>query len=149
MAEKKKMGRPTILDDRLKHIMVKLAEKGYTLQQIADTVRINRATLHRWLGADSDFCDTLKSAKNLSNELVEVSLLNRALGYSHTAVKMFYDKDRGKVIKEKYIEHYPPSEVAAIFWLKNRDPERWRDKQEIDLAAKEIKIEISKDDKDL
>jgi hypothetical protein len=30
-----------------------------------------------------------------------------------------------------YIEHLPP-DVTAAFWLKNRDPERWRDVQNVE-----------------
>ena len=26
-----------------------------------------------------------------------------------------------------YVEHMPPDVTAQIFWLKNRDPARWRD----------------------
>jgi hypothetical protein len=32
-----------------------------------------------------------------------------------------------KPIYAHYVEHVPPSDVAAIFWLKNRDPANWRD----------------------
>jgi CelD/BcsL family acetyltransferase involved in cellulose biosynthesis len=35
--------------------------------------------------------------------------------------------------------HVPPSEVACIFWLKNRQRENWRDRQEVDVMG-EIKV---------
>lgn len=39
----------------------------------------------------------------------------------------------GRITDSKeYIEHYPPDTTAAIFWLKNRQPEKWRDRKEID-----------------
>ena len=31
-----------------------------------------------------------------------------------------------------YIEHYPPDTTAASLWLRNRQPNKWRDKREID-----------------
>ena len=31
-----------------------------------------------------------------------------------------------------YVEHMPPDVTAGIFWLKNRDPENWRDVQNVD-----------------
>jgi hypothetical protein len=31
-----------------------------------------------------------------------------------------------------YIEHCPPDVGAAFIWLKNRDPERWRDVQNVE-----------------
>jgi hypothetical protein len=33
------------------------------------------------------------------------------------------------------MEHCPPDIAAAFIWLKNRDPERWRDAQQIDHAV--------------
>jgi hypothetical protein len=31
-----------------------------------------------------------------------------------------------------YVEHMPPDVTAGIFWLRNRDPENWRDVQNVD-----------------
>lgn len=36
----------------------------------------------------------------------------------------------------EYIEHYPPDTTAAIFWLKNRQPAKWRDKKEVENLVK-------------
>ena len=33
-----------------------------------------------------------------------------------------------------YVEHCPPDVGAAFIWLKNRDPERWRDAQQVEHA---------------
>jgi hypothetical protein len=32
-------------------------------------------------------------------------------------------------------KHYPPDTAAAIIWLKNRQPERWRDKIEQEVKV--------------
>ena len=29
-----------------------------------------------------------------------------------------------------FIEHFPPDPTSMIFWLKNRQPDKWRDKRE-------------------
>jgi hypothetical protein len=31
-----------------------------------------------------------------------------------------------------YVEHCPPDPTSAMFWLNNRDPENWRDVQNVD-----------------
>jgi hypothetical protein len=31
-----------------------------------------------------------------------------------------------------YIEHCPPDVAAAFIWLKNRDPQHWRDSQQLE-----------------
>jgi hypothetical protein len=33
-----------------------------------------------------------------------------------------------------YVEHLPPDVGAAFIWLKNRDPEHWRDVQNVEHA---------------
>ena len=57
------------------------------------------------------------------------SLYARAVGYNYEATKIFMPANRQKPIYAKYIEHVPPDVTAGIFWLKNRDPEHWRDSQ--------------------
>jgi hypothetical protein len=31
-----------------------------------------------------------------------------------------------------YVEHMPPDVTAGIYWLKNRDPQHWRDSQQLE-----------------
>jgi hypothetical protein len=68
-----------------------------------------------------------------ANSHVERSLYQRAIGYSHDAVKIFQTRD-GKIVEHKYVERYPPDPASMCFWLKNRRPDRWRDVQRIDAA---------------
>ena len=37
-----------------------------------------------------------------------------------------------KPIYAPYVAYMPPDTTAAIFWLKNRDPARWRDMQQLE-----------------
>ena len=39
----------------------------------------------------------------------------------------------GIIVKTKLIKHYPPDSTAMIFWLKNRQKEKWRDKHDVGL----------------
>jgi hypothetical protein len=78
-----------------------------------------------------DFRNALKVGKAEADNRVERSLYESANGYSYDAVKIFCDKN-GNVIKVPYVEHVPPDVTACIFWLKNRDPEHWRDSQQLE-----------------
>jgi hypothetical protein len=40
--------------------------------------------------------------------------------------------NRAKPVYAPYIEHVPPDVTACIFWLKNRDPQHWRDSQQME-----------------
>ena len=74
---------------------------------------------------------------------VSKSLLERALGYNHKAVKFF--QNDGVVISQEYTEHYPPDTAAASLWLRNRQPDKWRDKPEFSLSVENnVTVDTSK-----
>jgi hypothetical protein len=58
--------------------------------------------------------------------------LSSPVGYNYEAVKIFMPANRAKPVYAKYIEHIPPDVTAGIFWLKNRDPQHWRDSQQLE-----------------
>ena len=41
----------------------------------------------------------------------------------------------GQVIREEYTEHYPPDTNAQRLWLMNRQPDKFRDRQQIDVTG--------------
>ena len=125
-AVKKNKGRPSKFDTINKEQVKKLAFKGFTDKEIADFFGVEESTLTRWKQKNEDFCTSLKDWKAVADVKVEKSLYDRACGYSHEAVKVFVIG--GKTVEHKYVEHYPPSEVACIFWLKNRQPDKWRER---------------------
>ena len=50
----------------------------------------------------------------------------------YPAVKIFMPAGAKKPVYAPYVEHVPPNTTAAIFWLKNRDPARWRDAWQVE-----------------
>jgi hypothetical protein len=68
------------------------------------------------------FGEALKLGKKEADQRVERSLYQKAVGYSYDAVKIFMPAGAKKPVIVPYREHVPPSDVACIFWLKNRDP---------------------------
>lgn len=89
------------------------ARDGLTDEQIAHNVGISRETLSQWKKRFSDISDTLKKGKEVVDYAVENALLDKAL--------------RGDT-------------TAQIFWLKNRRPDKWRDKVEPGGHADEVTI---------
>jgi len=146
-SEKKKRGRPSILNDTLKSQILKMYELRITDEQVAGIVGVSPATVDNWK-KDQNFLGSIKEAKELADDLIESSLMARASGYSHKVIKTSIDRNGKKVITE-YDEHYPPDPTSMIFWLKNRKPKEWRDKQEIDSTVKSIQINIDADDEKL
>ncbi len=127
-------GRPTLYKSEYVEQARKLAQLGATDREAADFFEVDEATIHRWKHSHPEFCESLKVGKETADNRVEQSLYRRALGYSHDAVKMH--SVEGAVVTTPYVEHYPPDTTAAIFWLKNRRPDQWRDKTEQDVNVK-------------
>jgi hypothetical protein len=44
----------------------------------------------------------------------------------------------GKAVITPYVEHVPPDTTAAIFWLKNRRPQAWRDVKAVEHTHKHV-----------
>lgn len=139
--EKKKPGKPSAFDDIDLRFIRFMARKGLTDQEIADELGIHRNTLLKWKKAHPDFMENLKEWKTEADEEVERSLYQRAIGYSCKETKLFCYE--GMVLEKEYVKHYPPDPTAMIFWLKNRKPSEWRDKQEIDLGKGDKSIEVT------
>lgn len=114
------------------------ARDGLTNDQIAHNMGIARQTLNEWRKSFPSVSDALKRGKEVIDRQVENALLKRALGYSYTEVT----KEGGIVTKE-VLKEVQPDTTAQIFWLKNRKPAEWRDKQEIEHSGDlEIKVDI-------
>ena len=128
-----KRGRKSLFRPECILIAKAAARFGAIEEEIADELNIGITTLERWKKYYPEFRAALKVGKDVFDDRIERSLAQRAIGYSHPAVKAFMTRD-GKIIEHKYIEHYPPDTTAALFWLKNRRPDRWRDVQRIDAA---------------
>lgn len=77
------------------------ARDGLTDEQIAHNMGISAATLYNWKQRYLEILEALKKGKEIVDYEVENALLQKALIGDTT---------------------------AAIFWLKNRRPDKWRDK---------------------
>lgn len=125
---KNKGGRPKekVSDKVDFEYLLRLASAGLTDKQIGVVLGVTEMTVCRWK-ADEGFMLALKKGKELADNAVVRSLWARATGYTHPAIKIM--QYEGSVITEEYTEYYPPDPVSCIFWLKNRRPSEWRDKQ--------------------
>jgi len=66
---------------------------------------------------------------------VAEALYRRACGYSHDAVKIFMPSGASEPVYAHYTKHYPPDTKAALRWLMNRQPDKWRDRQQVDVSG--------------
>ena len=114
------------------------ARDGLSLSQIAHNVGVADSTFRKW--RDEHEADLE----------VENAMLKSALGHKETvrkAIKVKTEKQKvgeGKIVEEhiEYVDeevYIPPQVIAQIFWLKNRRPDKWKEKQvvEADTTALE------------
>lgn len=137
---KAKDGRPSKYKPEFSKQAYKLCLLGATDKGLANFFEVTESTLNLWKQQHPEFSESLKAGKEEADAVVASSLFHRATGYSHPDVdiKIF----KGKIIKTPLTKHYPPDSTAAIFWLKNRNPKQWRDKQEIEHSVSEKQVMI-------
>lgn len=128
-------GRPSKYDPLFCETAFTLASHGATDIEIADALNVHVATYYRWKAEHDAFREATAAGKEAADERVEASLYHRAVGYSHDAVKIFMPAGASAPVLAQYREHYPPDTAAASLWLRNRRPDKWRDKQEVEHNA--------------
>ena len=92
------------------------AKEGLTDEQISRNLGISKVTFYKYKASCSELNELLKKSKEVVDYEVENALYKSAIG--------------GNV-------------SAMIFWLKNRRPDKWRDKREhseFELMRKELQL---------
>jgi hypothetical protein len=126
-------GRPSKYRDDFADEARKLAKLGATDLEIADFFDCEVTTIYRWKNAHPEFRKSLEIGKEQLDARVESSLYHKAVGFEHPAVKVF--QYEGAPVIVPYTEYVPPDTASAIIWLKNRQPEKWRDKIEHEFGV--------------
>lgn len=126
-----KGGRPTDFKKEYSEMTRKLCLLGYTNEQLAEFFEVTTQTIHNWKKNHPEFFDALKQGKSIANANVAEAVYKRATGFSH--------QDEMGVVK-----YYPPDVSAGIFWLKNREPQIWRDSQEHKVEGEIATVPINK-----
>ena len=119
-------GRPTDYKDEYAEQAYNYCLLGATDEQLALFFDVSEQTINNWKKKHQVFSLALKRGKDQADAIIAQSLFHRAKGYSHPEDKIF--NDQGIALVVPTTKHYPPDTTAAIFWLKNRRPDKWRDR---------------------
>ena len=120
-------GRPSSYKPEYAKQAEKLAMLGATDQEIADFFEVDVRTVYRWKHDYDKFCQALKAGKDVVDDRVERSLYQKAIGYEQEEVKIFMPAGAEAPVYAPYRAKVAPDTTAAIFWLKNRRSDQWRD----------------------
>src|SRR5215472_1309580 len=123
-------GRPSSYRQEYAEQAHKLCLLGAIDADMADFFGVSETTLNHWKQAHPKFLASLTRGKAYADANVAERLYQRALGYSHEAVKIFMPSGTTEPVYAPYTEHYPPDTPAASLWLRNRQSGKWRDRVE-------------------
>lgn len=136
-----KVGRPSKYDPEYhpEHAH-KLGLLMCTDQEMADFFEIPVETFYRWQREHEEFRQAVRYAKVPSDGEVAASFKKRATGYEYVSEKIvtLTHPEGGSYVERVPITvHVPPDAGAALNWLKNRQPDKWRDKKQLEMETEE------------
>ncbi|MEM7477061.1 MAG: hypothetical protein AAF483_18920 [Planctomycetota bacterium] len=113
------------------------ASAGSTNKMLAAAIGVHEDTITNWKNVHPEFNDALTRAKVSADVEVEKSLYRMAVGYSYDVqeARVVRDADGNERLEAVTLTKFvPPKTAAATFWLRNRQPELWREKQEVEVT---------------
>lgn len=128
--KKRNGGRATTYSAAALKLAYWCARSGLIDTEIAAELGIAISTFYKWRKAHPEFAEALDAGKDIPDEKVEQALYKRAIGYEYEETKI-KDTIKGEETTHSTLQMAPDT-TACIFWLKNRRPERWRDKHDVE-----------------
>lgn len=127
--EKLPHGRPTDYRPEYDEIAYKLCLLGATDAGMGEVFGVSEQTINAWKQKHPSFLESIARGKRVANAKVAGALFERACGYSHPEDKIM--QYEGKTIIVATTRHYPPDTAAISLFLRNREPELWKEKVEV------------------
>lgn len=140
----RKPGRPSKYKDEYAEQSRKLYLLGLTDEEVASFFDVALSTLHLWKREHPAFSEANAQGKVVADAQVAASLFERACGYSHPEDDIrtitLPGGQGSEIVITPTIRHYPPDTTAALKWLFNRQPERWRERREDAVSGEVAKL---------
>jgi hypothetical protein len=107
----------------------KWAEEGLWDYQIADKMGIGNNLYYTWKSEKTEFQEALKKGRDVPIRNVVNALYRSALGFSYTETRrdVFGVGDNAQIKMTTIEKQVIPNVGAQAFYLKNMDPEHWKD----------------------
>jgi len=134
---RKTNGRKTLYKAEFAEQAYKLTLLGATDAELADFFGVSEQSVNAWKKRHKDFLESIKKGKRLADADVADRLYQRAMGFEHDSVEIKVVD--GGIVEVPVRKVYPPDATSAIFWLKNRQPDKWRDKTTTELTGRDGK----------
>ncbi len=116
------------------------ARLGLTDTEIASRMGIGVSTLNNYKKQYIKINEALKNGREYVDTKIENALIKRAIGYEYTeqVMERVLNKETGEyefVLTKEMKKEVKPDISAQVFWLKNRRPDIWKDKQDLSVES--------------
>lgn len=129
------MARPTRYKAEYAEQAYKLCLLGADDKALADFFGVAEKTIDNWKKAHKEFLQSVIRGKDWADAEVAHSFRKRAVGYRYAEIHEEADKEGELKVTRKIHKEVPPDAGAALNWLKNRQKDKWRDKQEVEQSG--------------
>ena len=102
---------------------------GATEEQLGAFFGYDRPTWQYWMKHSQELRDAVDAGSTLADAEVAAAMKRRAMGYDYVRQKLLVDKHGNGQVYD-LTDHIPPDTTAGKFWLTNRAPNRWSDRQD-------------------
>lgn len=123
-------------------LIAQWARDGAIERDIAKKLGVSESTFSGYKKEHPELMETLTVNKEVADARVESALYKRAIGYEYTETSKEVSSDGVKI--KTTVKQVAPDVTAQIYWLNNRRPDRWRNKQDISIEGAS-KVEIIND----
>jgi hypothetical protein len=128
-----------VLDDAELAKIGSLCRLGASIDDMARILDLTPYQLEAAITNDERLQTIIKGFNSSRNVMVEQALYKRAIGFNFTERKAFSTKDGVEMIDiDRYII---PDTKACITWLKNMDPDNWKDTSEVNATLDTNSVE--------
>lgn len=151
---KRSVGAPSKYKEEYNKQAYKLCLLGSTDAQLGDFFNVCEDTINEWKNVYPEFSVSIKEGKVIADANIAEGLYNRANGMTiikQAAIKLTTKEpvldasgEPTRIMKQTerieivdLSEQVPPETTAGIIWLKNRNPQNWKDKQIIEASGKD------------
>jgi len=139
-------GRPTKYREEYNEQARKLCLLGATDTDLADFFNVNADTIYEWKKVHEKFSESINEGKIFADMEVAEAL------YKGTRDRIVVEQQAFKIKVGQYEEKVEVVDIEKVipadfrnqqFWLKNRSPKNWRDRQEVDHTTGGEKIKAT------
>ncbi len=112
-----------------------LALLGFNDKEIAKALEMRPQKFWRLKKKHVSIRTALKKGRVKASGDVVKSLYKTAIGFQMPEEKVIYSAKFDKITKVKTYRNVAPNAIAQMFWLKNHNPDFWKDKKEIEQTG--------------